>query len=190
MINGSNPVIASQRVGAKRRPMTGSAKQSMPPRAGRWIASSLALLAMTMALGGCDFQTFKSSVAGSCAVFERPPYAVRGKTSYDQNVADNFVESGVAGCNWQRPAPRPASLDASPGKAGEAPPAKKRGLVRRIRDRVKAAWPARAAAPVLPTPQPPPSAVDPSPPAPPPKPRSAIDELLQPDDPAMPRLGR
>ena len=34
-------VIASQRVGAKRRPMTGSAKQSSLPRKKVWIASSL-----------------------------------------------------------------------------------------------------------------------------------------------------
>jgi hypothetical protein len=33
-------VIASQRVGAKRRPMINSAKQSMHPQE-RWIASSL-----------------------------------------------------------------------------------------------------------------------------------------------------
>src|ERR1700685_4488388 len=33
-------VIASQRVGAKRRPMTGSAKQSIAQQAERWIASS------------------------------------------------------------------------------------------------------------------------------------------------------
>jgi hypothetical protein len=41
-------VIASQRVGAKRRPMTGSAKQSIfCPAIESWIASSLTLLAMT-----------------------------------------------------------------------------------------------------------------------------------------------
>jgi hypothetical protein len=44
--NGAT-VIASQRVGAKRRPMTGSAKQSIAQQG--WIASSLALLAMTAA---------------------------------------------------------------------------------------------------------------------------------------------
>jgi hypothetical protein len=32
-------VIASQRVGAKRRPMTGSSKQSISSRKKRWIAS-------------------------------------------------------------------------------------------------------------------------------------------------------
>src|SRR5581483_6423567 len=39
--------IASQRVRAKRGPMTGSAKQSIAPQAERWMASSLTLLAMT-----------------------------------------------------------------------------------------------------------------------------------------------
>jgi hypothetical protein len=39
-------VIASQRVGAKRRPMTGYAKQSIV--ATKWITSVAALLAMTV----------------------------------------------------------------------------------------------------------------------------------------------
>jgi hypothetical protein len=39
-------VIASQRVGAKRRPMTGSAKQFKAAKQD-WIASLLTLLAMT-----------------------------------------------------------------------------------------------------------------------------------------------
>src|SRR6185312_6871831 len=41
-------VIAIQRVRATRGPMTGSAKQSIVPQAGTWIASSLTLLAMTI----------------------------------------------------------------------------------------------------------------------------------------------
>jgi hypothetical protein len=40
-------VIASQWVGAKRRPMTGSSKQSIASLGERWIASSQVLLAMT-----------------------------------------------------------------------------------------------------------------------------------------------
>jgi hypothetical protein len=36
--NNANDVIASQRVGAKRRPMTGSAKQSSFLAVSRWIA--------------------------------------------------------------------------------------------------------------------------------------------------------
>ena len=47
MTTNSIHVIASQRVGAKRRPMTGSAKQSIAEHAEEWIASSQALLAMT-----------------------------------------------------------------------------------------------------------------------------------------------
>jgi hypothetical protein len=48
IVNLYSAVIASQRVGAKRRPMTGSAKQSIVPRMEKWIASSLTLLAMTV----------------------------------------------------------------------------------------------------------------------------------------------
>jgi hypothetical protein len=141
------------------------------------------IILLVLPLAGCDWQTFKSSVAGSCAVFERPPYAVLGKTSYDQGVADNFVESGVAGCNWQRPAARPASLDAAVRQKAPALK-KKRGLIKRIKERV---WP-RAAAPVVVVPEPPvvaPIAAEPAPPAappPPPPPRSAVDELLSPND--------
>jgi hypothetical protein len=40
MVSTFSAVIASQRVGAKRRPMTGSAKQSSFSKA-NWIASSL-----------------------------------------------------------------------------------------------------------------------------------------------------
>ncbi|QIG93947.1 MULTISPECIES: hypothetical protein [unclassified Bradyrhizobium] len=50
-VSGALPadiVIASHPVGAKRRRMTGSAKQSIAPLAETWIASSLALLAMTV----------------------------------------------------------------------------------------------------------------------------------------------
>jgi len=47
-------VIASQRVGAKRRPMTGSAKQSIETHTARWIASSQALLAMTIEMQRLD----------------------------------------------------------------------------------------------------------------------------------------
>src|SRR5665213_820322 len=47
-------VIASQRVRAKRGPMTGSAKQSIAQqlRKQEWVASSQALLAMTLRHGG------------------------------------------------------------------------------------------------------------------------------------------
>jgi hypothetical protein len=59
---GSINVIASQRVGAKRRPMTGSAKQSSFLRTAAkksWIASSQALLAMTWQEQRINFQSFR-----------------------------------------------------------------------------------------------------------------------------------
>lgn len=78
-------------------------------------------------------------------MFEAPPYAVRGAKKYDQAWIDETIESGVGGCNWQRPKPRPAALDAS-GDAAPAKPRKKPGIVQRIKDKV---WPT-AAAPISP----------------------------------------
>ena len=139
----------------------------------------LRLLSIVLAaplLSGC-MQHFQSSIAGTCKVFERPPYAVRGATPYDQNVADNFVEGGVAACNWKRPAPRPASLDA-PVKGGAVAvvPVKRKGFIKRIRDRV---LPARAEPPAAVS-APAPVVAAPEPAAPPPAPRRPIDELLRP----------
>jgi hypothetical protein len=139
------------------------------------------IVLLALPLGGCEFQTFKSSVAGSCAVFERPPYAVRGKTPYDQGVADNFVESGVAGCNWPRPAARPAELDAPAPARKVVTPANKRGVLKRIRDRVAHPFTAPVA-PVAPFVPSPPLAAEPASIERPPKPRDPIDELLHPDD--------
>ena len=140
----------------------------------------LFLVLLAPLLGGC-FQTGPGSVAGGeCKIFERPTYVVLGKRSYDQNWIDSQIEGGVGGCHWRRPAARPAELDAVPGRKAVAP-VKKRGIIRRIKQRV---WP-KAAAPVLPTPEPPPPPVvakpAPVPPLPPPKPRSALDELLHPN---------
>ena len=137
----------------------------------------LAVLCSTATLGGCPGTSLPGSVAGGeCRVFERPPYAVLGKTRYDQHVADTFVESGVGGCGWQRPAKRPASLDVAPGQkvAAVAAP-KKRGLFKRIRDRLTTK---KEPVPFLPPEAPPaPIAVVP---APVPPPRDPVDELLHP----------
>src|ERR1700737_2539401 len=78
-------VIASQRVGAKRRPMTGSAKQSREKQED-WIASSLALLAMTEEgerrhhFPAGDVSTVRPaglSVRGRSAPSPRVPVAIR-----------------------------------------------------------------------------------------------------------------
>lgn len=129
------------------------AKASADRSPGQARLSLLLLLVAAPLLGGCE--TLTGSVAGSCGVFERPPYAVRGQTQYDQNVADNFVESGVAGCNWQRPASRPAAIEAQPAPKAAAP-ARRKGILKRIRDRIALPKPFPAAAePVAPTPEPP-----------------------------------
>lgn len=143
------------------------------------MVSVLAAAAAALLLAGCNMQTLQGSVAGSCAVFERPPYAVRGATPYDQRVADGFVESGVAGCGWQRPAARPPELERPAAKLpAKKPPAKKR-LVDRVSERI------------LPAPKPadpPPAITAPAEPEPAPKfeerfpapPRSptALEQLL------------
>lgn len=120
----------------------------------RALAVAIVLSAAAL-LAGCDPVTLRGSVAGSCDVFERPPYAVRGATAYDQRVADGFVESGVAACGWKRPAPRPAALDL-PAARKAAPPAKKKRLLQRVKEKI---LPAAQAAPApAPPPEPPPPA--------------------------------
>lgn len=140
----------------------------------RRAAAPLMLAAM---LGGCATTGGGSVTGGECKVFERPPYAVRGVTQYDQDVADNFVESGVGGCKWKRPAARPATLDAAPAPKTAAKPAKKRTLIQRVKAKV---WPTNVVAPVVLAPVVAPPA--PAPALPKPAPRSAIDELLHPSD--------
>jgi len=142
--------------------------------------ASIALLALLLA--GCASRGGPASIAGGeCRIFEAPAYEVRGKRAYDQDWIDSQVEGGVGGCRWNRPAPRPASIDAGPPAKAAAAPAKRRGIIARIRDRVRPAnaeAPAAAAPPLEPPPAPPVVA-----PAPAPRPpRSAIERLLEPRD--------
>jgi hypothetical protein len=70
---------------------------------------------------------------------ERPPHVILGKTQTDQDWIDGEVEAGVAACGFPRPGPRPASLDAPPATrqvAAPPPPPKRRGIIKRIRDRI------------------------------------------------------
>lgn len=72
-------------------------------------------VALGALLTGCaDKDRFATMIGGACEGFERPEYEIKGKTPYDQKWADKQTEAGVAGCNWERPKPRPASLDAKP----------------------------------------------------------------------------
>lgn len=156
----------------------------------------LGLLSLTALLAGCAGTNLPGSVkGGECKVFERPQYVVLGKRSYDQNWIDGNVEAGVGACGWQRPAKRPASLDAKKKSASSAPQLgtqkpKKRGIFRRTIDKVlPRSRPGDATpAPVelheevapLPT-----SVAQPGPPPAPPPPmrRAPVDELLSPTSP-------
>jgi hypothetical protein len=83
-------------------------------------------------LAGCvgngAFQTFGAPGApasegeGVCSAFERPQYAIVGKTAYDQLWSNRITEAGVAGCGWRRPEPRPATLEEKPVPLPKAKP--------------------------------------------------------------------
>lgn len=158
-----------------------------PLRATRYAGQARLSVIMLLApaLAGCDMQTFKSSVAGTCPAFEAPAYVVKGQRQYDQDWIDGNVEAGIGACNWARPQPRPAAIEAGANIA-RAAPVKPRGMLKRAAARVKKSiWPAPSAVPSAPLPEPEPEpAAAPEPPAPPPKPRDPVDELLQPDEPA------
>ncbi len=149
------------------------------------------LLLLTPMIGGCALFGGPGSVAkGECKIFEAPKYAIKGKTQYDQDWADSTIEGGVGGCHWDRPAPRPASLDTPIITKAVVPPvkAKRHWLFNRAKDSAKAAvskvWPEKPVAPVEASPPPPepPAPVVPQPEPVPPPPRSPIDRLLHPNE--------
>jgi hypothetical protein len=118
---------------------------------------------------------------GESKVFEAPPYAVRGVTKYDQGWIDSQVEGGVAAFGWPRPAARPAAIEKHPAIRPAPAPAKKRGIIKRIKDRVTGKTPAIEPVPYLAPLAP--AAVELRP-APPP-PRDRVDELLRPTEPRV-----
>lgn len=77
------------------------------------FALTLSALTLGTLLAGC-VTTNKGSVAGECRLVSTPQYAVKGRTSYDQNWIDDTTERLVGGCGQPRPKARPASLDAKP----------------------------------------------------------------------------
>jgi hypothetical protein len=102
-------------------------------------------LSLTACATSHDFATLSD---GACKAFPRPTYQVKGKTAYDQRWADETTEAGIAGCHWQRPLKRPASLDPMPLKAvakaieptvqpwpDQPLPVKKPSLLQRLRSR-------------------------------------------------------
>jgi hypothetical protein len=144
------------------------------------------ILVFVLLLTGCASKgTLPASVlGGECRVFEKPRYEVRGDKPYDQDWIDSTVESGVGGCGWDRPEPRPPEFDAPRGTAkAKAPPLKKASLGARVKAKVKniihrrpdpkpdEVWPKQPQMPITPTP------VAPTPKARPAPPR---DDLLDP----------
>lgn len=49
------------------------------------------------------------SVNGECKAFQRVAIEACGLTIQDQSVLDDYVETGVSACKWQRPQPRTPS---------------------------------------------------------------------------------
>lgn len=152
------------------------------------IARGLILFAAAGMLAGCATKNGLPTTieGGECQAFERPPYAVQGRTQYDQRVADGFVETGVAACGWQRPAARPPEIEARPAvrPVAKSIPAKRPGIFKRLRQRATPAayapsMPAAAPVAIYPTPTPavPVEAPKPVPVDPP---RSRLDDLLRP----------
>jgi hypothetical protein len=138
----------------------------------------LAIIAVaSLLVGACQTTGVGSVGGGECKIFERPQYVVLGKRPYDQDWIDSQVEGGIGGCGWQRPKARPPALDAVPGQKVKAPPpAKKRGLIKRMKDRV---WKPRVA-PVIELPAIITQGPSPVPAMPPPDPpRDPVDELLR-----------
>jgi hypothetical protein len=132
----------------------------------------IGVLALTMA--ACGTLRPASVGGGECRVFERPEYAVLGRTRYDQNWIDSNTEAGVAACGWQRPNRRPQVLGRAPGAKHRTPLKQKPGLIGRIKRTV--APNANVESPALATiPTPEPTAV----PAPTATPRDPVDELLE-----------
>jgi predicted RNA methylase len=53
-------------------------------------------------LSGCQ-TTGRASLAGECAAFQNPGFAVQGKRRMDQQAVDRFLETGIVTCGWSRP---------------------------------------------------------------------------------------
>jgi predicted RNA methylase len=67
------------------------------------ILAKLALMMLALAaLSACQ-STGRASLAGECAAFQNPGFAVQGKRRIDQRAVDKFLETGVVTCGWPRP---------------------------------------------------------------------------------------
>jgi hypothetical protein len=87
-------------------------------------------------LAGCAGARPPVSVSdGLCAgVIPRAEYEILGKTRNDQRWIDETIEGEVGGCNYPRPAPRPAAWDvatSSTAPVARPAPTKRPGFLKR-----------------------------------------------------------
>jgi predicted RNA methylase len=66
------------------------------------LVKLLLLVFAAAVLSGCQ-TTGRASLAGECAVFQNPGFAVQGKRRMDQQAVDRFLETGIVTCGWPRP---------------------------------------------------------------------------------------
>lgn len=88
------------------------------------------IFVLMLLLAGCATPTIGSVTGGECKLpgLHTPIYAVKGKTTYDQEWIDDATEALVRGCKQVRPKARPVSLDAPKGTPSATvimPPKKK-----------------------------------------------------------------
>lgn len=78
------------------------------------VMSYTILVLTVLLLTGCASPPIGSVAGGECKLVSAPSYAVKGKTSYDQEWVDDTTEALVRGCKQPRPKARPASIDNPP----------------------------------------------------------------------------
>lgn len=86
------------------------------------IASALTVLTLGTLLAACASSGKVGSLAGGeCRLVRTPDYAVKGRTTYDQNWIDDTTERLVGGCGQARPKARPVGWDVAPAVHKPAP---------------------------------------------------------------------
>ena len=67
------------------------------------------LCGLALLLAACGDKPVASVSGGECKAFQRVAVEACGLTPADQNVLDDYVETGVGACKWRRPAERTPS---------------------------------------------------------------------------------
>lgn len=67
------------------------------------------LFVLAVLLAACGDKPVASVKNGECKAFQRAAVEACGLTLEDQDVLDDYVETGVSACKWKRPQPRTPS---------------------------------------------------------------------------------